>query len=60
MVGPLSGFRVFDLTLAGVGSWAGKLLGELGAEVIHVDAPGIQLPDVPPTVQGIGLLKMDS
>lgn len=58
MPGPLTGYRVFDLTLAGVGPWAAKLLGEMGAEIIHIDAPGINLPDVPPTIRGIGLLKM--
>ncbi len=58
MAGPLTGYRVFDLTLAGVGPWAAKLLGEMGADVIHVDAPGRPLADVPPTVRGMGLLKM--
>ncbi len=58
MAGPLSGYRVFDLTLAGVGPWAGKLLGALGADVIHVFAPDVQLPDVPPTINGYGMLKM--
>ena len=36
---PLDGIRVFDITLAGVGPWATKLLGELGADVIHVESP---------------------
>ena len=40
MAKPLDGIRVFDITLAGVGPWAGKLLAYLGAEVIHVEAPG--------------------
>ena len=40
MAKPLDGIRVFDITLAGVGPWAGKLLAELGADVIHVEAPG--------------------
>ena len=40
MTKPLDGIRVFDITLAGVGPWAGKLLGELGADVVHVEAPG--------------------
>ena len=39
MVKPLDGIRVFDITLAGVGPWSAKLLGELGADVIHVEAP---------------------
>ena len=40
MAKPLDGIRVFDITLAGVGPWAGKLLGLLGADVIHVESPG--------------------
>lgn len=39
MAKPLDGIRVFDITLAGVGPWSTKLLGELGADVIHVEAP---------------------
>lgn len=37
--GPLSGLRVFDMTIAAVGPWASMLLGALGAEVIKVEAP---------------------
>ena len=33
MAKPLDGIRVFDITLAGVGPWAGKLLAYLGADV---------------------------
>ena len=40
MAKPLDGIRVFDITLVGVGPWAGKLLAYLGADVIHVEAPG--------------------
>ena len=40
MAKPLDGIRVFDITLAGVGPWAGKLLAYLGADVIHIEAPG--------------------
>jgi len=40
MAKPLDGIRVFDITLAGVGPWGGKLLALLGADVIHVEAPG--------------------
>ncbi len=58
MGGPLTGIKVFDLTIAGVGPWASKLLGEMGAEVIHVDAPGTQPSDAPPSVQGISLMKL--
>lgn len=58
MTGPLTGFRVFDLTIAGVGPWASKLLGEMGADVIHIDVPNTPLPDVPPSIQGVGMLKI--
>ena len=37
--GPLSGIRVFDLTLAAVGPWSSMNLGALGADVIHVEPP---------------------
>jgi len=53
---PLDGIRVFDLTLAGVGPWAAKLLGELGADVIHVEAPGRPPMAVPPMFNGISVL----
>ena len=35
--GPLSGVRIFDLTVAEVGPWASLNLGALGADVIHVE-----------------------
>jgi crotonobetainyl-CoA:carnitine CoA-transferase CaiB-like acyl-CoA transferase len=37
---PLEGIRVLDLTVALSGPYAALLLGGLGAEVIHVEAPG--------------------
>ena len=55
MAKPLSGVRVFDITLAGVGPWAGKLLGELGADVVHVEAPARPMR-VPPTFDGLSIL----
>ncbi len=58
MDGPLAGVKVFDLTVAGVGPWASKLLGEMGAEVIHVDAPSIGFTNALPTVRGMSLLMI--
>ncbi len=37
---PLHGLRVLDLTVALAGPYASLLLGGMGAEVIHVEAPG--------------------
>ena len=53
---PLDGIRVFDLTLAGVGPWSAKQLGELGADVIHVEAPGRAQMAVPPLFDGLSVL----
>ena len=55
MAKPLSGVRVFDITLAGVGPWAGKLLGELGADVVHIEAPARPMR-VPPNFDGLSIL----
>jgi len=38
--GPLEGVRVIELGLMLAGSFAGRLLGEMGAEIIKVEAPG--------------------
>jgi crotonobetainyl-CoA:carnitine CoA-transferase CaiB-like acyl-CoA transferase len=59
MAGVLDGIRVFDLTLAAVGPWSAKLLGQLGADVIHVEGPEPELAHhIPPTVRGTGVLYL--
>src|SRR5438034_10845409 len=56
MRGPLEGIRVFDLTLIMVGPWSTMHLGALGADVIHVERPGIEDSalggGVPPAING--------
>ena len=55
--GPLSGIRVFDLTLAMVGPWASMQLGAMGADVIHVEQPEQRVGafQVPPTINGTSI-----
>ena len=61
MPGILEGIRVFDLTLAAVGPWASKLLGELGADVIKVEAPEGELSHViPPPIKGTAVLYISA
>ena len=57
MAKPLSGVRVFDITLIGVGPWAGKLLGELGADVVHIETPG-RPQRMPPTFNGVSIIHV--
>jgi crotonobetainyl-CoA:carnitine CoA-transferase CaiB-like acyl-CoA transferase len=59
MRGPLDGIRVFDLTLIMVGPWTTMNLGAMGADVIHVERPGILDSSlgggVPPAINGTSI-----
>jgi crotonobetainyl-CoA:carnitine CoA-transferase CaiB-like acyl-CoA transferase len=53
--GPLSGFRVMDVSIMAAGPWTAALLGMLGAEVIKVEPPaGDGTRFVMPTQRGMG------
>ncbi|MFN0090230.1 MAG: CaiB/BaiF CoA transferase family protein [Acidimicrobiales bacterium] len=57
----LDGIRVFDMTLAAVGPWASKLLGQLGADVIHVESPDGEMSHyIPPPIKGTGVLYISA
>ena len=61
MPGVLDGIRVFDLSIAAVGPWAAKLLGELGADVIKVEAPAGELSHaIPPPIKGTAVLYISA
>ncbi len=39
LIGPLTGLKVLDASIGGVGPWVGVLLGALGADVVKLEAP---------------------
>ena len=53
--GPLSGIRVFDLTIAMVGPWCAMQLGGMGADVVHVEAREAVRAGVPPSINGTSI-----
>ncbi len=54
-IGPLTGYRVLDLSAFAVGPWAASLLATLGADVVKVDPPyGDHIRRVKPSRSGEG------
>ncbi len=62
MPGPLEGIRVFDLTLMMVGPWSTQNLGQMGAEVFHVERGGTDERSLggrtPPSINGTSVVYM--
>ena len=62
MAGPLEGIRVFDLTLMMVGPWSTQNLGQMGAEVFHVERGGVEGRSLgggtPPSINGTSVVFM--
>jgi CoA:oxalate CoA-transferase len=48
MAGPLSGYRILDLSRAIAGPYGAMILGDLGAEVIKIEPPGGEVSRVFP------------
>src|SRR5580765_3872916 len=59
MTGPLQGVKVFDMTVADVGSNASMTLALLGANVIKFEVPKATFGnDQPPPQNGVGVIWM--
>lgn len=44
-MGPLKGFRIIEMAGIGPGPFAGMMFADMGAEVISVERPGVQVTD---------------
>jgi crotonobetainyl-CoA:carnitine CoA-transferase CaiB-like acyl-CoA transferase len=55
MAAPLSGLRVLDLSTTFSGPYCGQLLAELGADVVKVEAPGLDVTRSLGTLRTAGL-----